>query len=47
MSHAEDLAYATIAEIAPRIRRGDVSPVELTQACLDRIAALEPRIKKK
>ncbi len=44
MSHAEDLAYASIAEIGPRIRRGDVSPVELTQACLDRIARLEPEI---
>src|SRR5579871_5106067 len=44
MRHAEDLAYASIAEIAPRIERGDVSPVELTQACLDRIAALDPSI---
>jgi aspartyl-tRNA(Asn)/glutamyl-tRNA(Gln) amidotransferase subunit A len=44
MSHAEDLAYASIAEIAPRIRSGDVSPVDLTQACLDRIAAQDARI---
>jgi aspartyl-tRNA(Asn)/glutamyl-tRNA(Gln) amidotransferase subunit A len=44
MSHADDLAYASIAEIGPRIRRGEVSPVELTRACLDRIARLQPAI---
>jgi aspartyl-tRNA(Asn)/glutamyl-tRNA(Gln) amidotransferase subunit A len=42
MSQADELAYASIAEIGPRIQRGEVSPVELTQACLDRITRLEP-----
>src|SRR5215831_13490340 len=44
MSHGDELAYASIAEIGPRIKRGDVSPVELTQACLDRISRLEPAL---
>ena len=44
MSSREELAYASIAEIAPRIRAREVSPVELTQACLDRIERLEPTV---
>ena len=39
-----DLAYASIADVAPLIAAGEVSPVELTQACLDRIARLDPAI---
>ena len=39
-----DLTYASIDELAPRIRSGDISPVELTQASLDRIEALEPKL---
>ena len=35
----DDLAYATIEELAPRIASGELSPVELTQAQLDRIEA--------
>ena len=42
MPPADDLAFASIADIGPRIRRGEVSPVELTRACLDRIAAPRP-----
>jgi len=34
----------TIAEIAPRLRRKQVSPVELTRDCLDRIAKLNPAL---
>jgi aspartyl-tRNA(Asn)/glutamyl-tRNA(Gln) amidotransferase subunit A len=34
----------TIAELAPRIRRKEVSPVELTRACLDRIEKLNPAL---
>ena len=34
----DDLAFATIEELAPRIAAGDVSPVELTEAQLARIA---------
>jgi aspartyl-tRNA(Asn)/glutamyl-tRNA(Gln) amidotransferase subunit A len=40
----EDLAYASIAEIAPKLADGKISPLELTQACLDRIARFEPVI---
>ncbi|MDE2965934.1 MAG: amidase, partial [Chloroflexota bacterium] len=40
-----DLAYATIEELAPRIASGDLSPVELTQAQLDRIESHDGRLK--
>jgi amidase len=40
-----DPAYATIEELAPRIASGDLSPVELTQAQLDRIEASDGRLK--
>jgi aspartyl-tRNA(Asn)/glutamyl-tRNA(Gln) amidotransferase subunit A len=39
-----DLVYASIDELAPRIRSGALSPVELTQASLDRIGRLEPQL---
>jgi aspartyl-tRNA(Asn)/glutamyl-tRNA(Gln) amidotransferase subunit A len=35
----EDLAYAEIATLAPRLAHREVSPVEVTRACLERIAA--------
>jgi len=38
------LTYASIDELAPRIRSGELSPVELTQATLDRIEKLEPQL---
>ncbi|MYB22484.1 MAG: amidase [Chloroflexi bacterium] len=41
----DDLAYATIEELAPRIASGDLSPVELTEAQLDRIDAHDGRLK--
>src|SRR6266853_1049863 len=34
----------TIAELAPRLKRKEVSPVELTRACLDRIETLNPTL---
>src|ERR1700757_1491622 len=34
----------TIAELAPRLRRKEVSPVELTRACLERIEKLNPAL---
>ncbi len=34
----------TILELAPRLRRKEVSPVELTRACLDRIEKLNPTL---
>ncbi|MBI4311284.1 MAG: amidase [Chloroflexi bacterium] len=39
-----DLTYLTIAQIEPLIATGQVSPVELTQACLERIRALDGRL---
>jgi aspartyl-tRNA(Asn)/glutamyl-tRNA(Gln) amidotransferase subunit A len=40
----EDLAYATISELAPRIRDRELSPVEVTDAILERIARLNPAL---
>ncbi len=37
-----DLEEMTISEVAPRIRTGDISPVELTHLFLDRIHRLNP-----
>jgi len=34
----------TILELAPRLRRKEVSPVELTRTCLDRIEKLNPAL---
>jgi aspartyl-tRNA(Asn)/glutamyl-tRNA(Gln) amidotransferase subunit A len=34
----------TIVDLAPRLRRKEISPVELTRACLDRIEKLNPTI---
>jgi len=39
-----DLAYASIADVAPRLAAREVSPVELTRVCLERIAALQPSV---
>ena len=39
-----DLPALTLAEAAERIRRKQLSPVELTQAILDRIEQLNPRL---
>ena len=41
---AEDLAYATIADVAPQVASREISPVELTQACLERIDAFDHQI---
>ena len=45
MPSDEDLAYATIEQLAPRIAARELSPVELTEAQLDRIARLNPALK--
>src|SRR5271163_991862 len=34
----------TIAELAPRLRKKEVSPLEITRACLDRIEKLNPAL---
>src|SRR5205823_10903906 len=40
----QDLAYLSIAEAAPRLASGELSPVELTQACLDRISQVDAAV---
>ena len=40
----EDLLKLTITELAPRIRAGEVSPVELTEAALARAERLQPHL---
>ena len=40
----EDLCFAPAAELAARIRRRDLSPVELVDAFLERIEARNGRI---
>jgi len=39
-----ELAYKSIAELAPRIKAGEISPVDLVQLSLDRIARFEPSL---
>lgn len=34
----------TIADLAPRLRRKEISPIDLTRACLDRIEKLNPTL---
>ena len=41
----EGLHYLTLHEIARRVAARDLSPVDLTQRLLDRIAALDPTLK--
>jgi aspartyl-tRNA(Asn)/glutamyl-tRNA(Gln) amidotransferase subunit A len=37
-------SLATIVDLAPRLRRKEISPVELTRACLERIEKLNPAL---
>ncbi len=41
----DDLCRLTATEAAARIRAGELSPVDLVEACLARIEAIEPRVK--
>ncbi|SNS13858.1 amidase/aspartyl-tRNA(Asn)/glutamyl-tRNA(Gln) amidotransferase subunit A [Geodermatophilus pulveris] len=41
---SDDLAYATATELAARIRRRDLSPVELLDAVIDRIETRDPSL---
>jgi aspartyl-tRNA(Asn)/glutamyl-tRNA(Gln) amidotransferase subunit A len=41
---ASDLAFESIVTLGARIRRGELSPVALTEQCLARIEALDPRL---
>ena len=40
----DDLLNLTISELAPKIQTGEVSPVELTEAALDRAHRLQPTL---
>src|SRR5207248_9269625 len=42
MSGVGMTAISTIAELAPRLRSREISPVELTRECLTRIEKLNP-----
>ncbi|MGH7778597.1 MAG: Asp-tRNA(Asn)/Glu-tRNA(Gln) amidotransferase subunit GatA [Candidatus Binataceae bacterium] len=44
MAANSELNRLTIAEAAARLRKREFSSTELTRACLDRIAAVEPRV---
>ncbi len=39
--NADDLCYATIEELGPRLAAGELSPLELTRALLERISAID------
>jgi aspartyl-tRNA(Asn)/glutamyl-tRNA(Gln) amidotransferase subunit A len=41
---SSELIRLTIADAAARLRKREISSTELTRACLDRIAAVEPRL---
>ncbi len=40
----EDLAFASIHDLAPKVKHGSVSPVELTKIALERIASLDSKL---
>jgi Asp-tRNA(Asn)/Glu-tRNA(Gln) amidotransferase A subunit family amidase len=40
----EDIAHLTVAELAPLVRDGDLSPVRLTRICLDRLKKYGPHL---
>src|SRR5262245_3475204 len=42
---ANDLHFASLREVARRIESRDLSPVDLTQLILDRIAKVDTRLK--
>src|SRR5215216_5432766 len=42
---SSDLAFASIAELSRRLAARELSPVELTQTCLERCERLEPHLK--
>ena len=44
LTSGDDLLFVPIAEIAARYRRGDLSPVDVTEAALTRIDALNPTL---
>jgi amidase len=45
MPLSDSVHYSTISELAPLIKAGEISPVELTEAMLKRVHALNPRLR--
>ncbi|MEC9292796.1 MAG: amidase family protein, partial [Chloroflexota bacterium] len=43
--HDPDIEYQSIAEMAPRIQSGELSPVDIIEVLLRRISQLEPSLK--
>ena len=41
---ASELLFKPVAELAPLLKTGKLSPVELVRACLDRIEAVNPKV---
>jgi aspartyl-tRNA(Asn)/glutamyl-tRNA(Gln) amidotransferase subunit A len=44
MSHTSDLPFHSLTSLQAHLRRGDVTSVEIVEACLERIAALDARL---
>jgi amidase len=44
MSPSDEIAYSTAAELAARIRRRDLSPVEVMDTVIERIEARNPSL---
>ncbi len=44
MTRKQDINYSSVAELAPRVKSGEISPVEIVRTSLDRIAQLEPSL---
>ncbi len=45
MSLPSEVHYSTITELAPLVRSGEISPVDLTEAQLSRIEKLDPKLR--
>jgi amidase len=45
MPLSENVHYSTISELAPAVKSGEISPVELTEVMLARIHALNPKLR--
>ena len=46
MALSDDLAYTSAADLALRIRRRELSPVEVVDAFIDRIETRNPRRRR-
>jgi len=44
LTRKQDINYSSVAELAPRVKSGEISPVEIARTSLDRIAQLEPSL---